>query len=154
MPKYDNICGYCGNTFTTRIADQICCSRECSDNLRRKRRYDKVINKWLNNDMDYLSIKGKVSRGELNLINKSIIKDYLLKEQNYKCAICGSQNIWNNQELKFILNHIDGDWKNHAKTNLRLICPNCNSQLDTTKNNHGNGRYSGRHAYLKSISVN
>lgn len=41
--------------------------------------------------------------------------------------------IWNNKELHFILDHIDDDATNNIRTNLRMICPNCDSQLDTYK---------------------
>jgi hypothetical protein len=54
---------------------------------------------------------------------------------------------WNGENLVFILDHIDGNWRRHIKNNLRLICPNCNSQLDTTKNHWGKGRRSNRQFY-------
>ena len=50
----------------------------------------------------------------------------------YKCAICGQEPFWNNQELTLILDHIDGNNSNHTLTNLRWVCPNCNQQLETT----------------------
>ena len=46
--------------------------------------------------------------------------------------------IWNNKPINFILDHIDGDASNNWKDNLRLICPNCDSQLDTYKSRSKN----------------
>lgn len=33
----------------------------------------------------------------------------------------------------FVLDHIDGDCSNNKRENLRLICPNCDSQTSTFK---------------------
>ena len=74
-------------------------------------------------------------------------KKFFLKEQNYKCAICGVSNIWNNKELVFILDHINGRANDNSRNNLRLICPNCDSQLDTYKSKNKN---SDRQGYRKT----
>ena len=66
-------------------------------------------------------------------INYQWLKPIILKEQNNVCSICGLSTLWNNKELHFILDHIDGDATNNLRSNLRLICPNCDSQLDTYK---------------------
>lgn len=34
--------------------------------------------------------------------------------------------------------HIDGDASNNFRDNLRLVCPNCDSQLDTYKSRNKN----------------
>lgn len=56
-----------------------------------------------------------------------------MKSQNNCCAICGQSSTWNNKPLQFVLDHIDGDASNGFRDNLRLICPNCDSQLETFK---------------------
>lgn len=49
---------------------------------------------------------------------------------DYKCSVCGISE-WNNQPLQLQIDHIDGNFRNNRKENLRFICPNCHSQTDT-----------------------
>jgi predicted nucleic acid-binding Zn ribbon protein len=65
-------------------------------------------------------------------------KKFFLEEQEYKCAVCGCENKWNGKPLVFVLDHIDGDASNNRRENLRLVCPNCDSQLDTFKSKNKN----------------
>jgi len=70
------------------------------------------------------------------------IRRFISTEQDQRCAICRMTAAWNGQPLTFILDHIDGNSDNNVRSNLRLICPNCDSQLPTYKSrNRGNGRY-------------
>jgi hypothetical protein len=65
----------------------------------------------------------------------------IFEDQRGCCAICGCPATWNDTELRFVLDHIDGDASNNHRENLRLICPNCDSQLPTYKSrNRGRGR--------------
>ena len=80
---------------------------------------------------------------------RNCIRDYIYKSQDYKCAICGCDNKWNGQDLKFVLDHIDGDASNNKQENLRLICPNCDSQLDTYKSKNKNSARNFRHKYYE-----
>ncbi len=69
------------------------------------------------------------------------IREYLYSTQNHKCAICGMGREWNGQPLNFILDHIDGDSSDTTPGNVRLLCPNCDFQLPTSKGkNQGRGR--------------
>ena len=49
--------------------------------------------------------------------------------------------------------HIDGDATNNRRENLRLVCPNCDSQLPTYKSrNRGKGRHFRRQRYANGQS--
>lgn len=55
--------------------------------------------------------------------------------------------------LEFVLDHIDGDATNNARENLRMVCPNCDSQLPTFKSkNRGKGRHFRRERYANGRS--
>lgn len=54
-------------------------------------------------------------------------------------GVCGMKPIWNGKELVFIIDHIDGHASNNRRDNL--LCPNCDSQLDTYKNKCGERSY-------------
>ena len=68
------------------------------------------------------------------------IKSFLFERDGEGCSVCSIKD-WNNQPLTFECDHIDGDSRNCAPENLRMICPNCHSQTPTYKaKNNGNGR--------------
>ena len=62
---------------------------------------------------------------------ENLKKEYIRRIQsgNAKCEECGIED-WNGKALVFHIHHIDGDHKNNAKTNLKLLCPNCHSQTE------------------------
>lgn len=61
-------------------------------------------------------------------LKRRLIEGGLLKNE---CAICTQTNTWQNKPLVLILDHINGISDDHRLFNLRLLCPNCNSQTDT-----------------------
>jgi hypothetical protein len=81
------------------------------------------------------------------------IRDYIRRDQRGRCAICTIWREWNGHPLNFVLDHIDGDATNNRRENLRLICPNCDSQLPTFKSrNMGKGRHYRRQRYAEGKS--
>ncbi|MEU4731650.1 HNH endonuclease [Streptomyces sp. NPDC023588] len=56
-----------------------------------------------------------------------------------ECGMCGIPATWQDCPLPLEVDHIDGDWRNNLRENLRLLCPNCHSTTDTYR-----GRAKGR----------
>ena len=65
--------------------------------------------------------------------NRSHLKKRLLKERllEKKGALCSQGTHWNNRPLVLVLDHINGVSNDNRLKNLRLLCPNCNSQTKT-----------------------
>lgn len=68
---------------------------------------------------------------ENSIHSRKAAKERFVKLVKDECAICGQQPLWNGSPMKLILDHINGIFNDHRVENLRLVCPNCNSQLDT-----------------------
>lgn len=130
----DDVCIVCGRQLTRNHKTPY-----CQIHYIEKQREEK-IDKWLKCGDTGMAVDTTI---------RGVIRDYILKEQNYKCAICGIENKWNGNELKFILDHIDGDASNSTQQNIRLICPNCDSQLGTYKSKNKNSSRNKRKQFLQ-----
>lgn len=75
------------------------------------------------------------SRGTLK---KRLLKDGILKNA---CSICGQKEIHNEKPLIMVLDHVNGINNDHRLENLRMICPNCNSQTKTFAGRKGKKEY-------------
>lgn len=123
---------FCLNCGKKLHRKQKFCTAECSNRYKHKERY-----------AEFLENSKKYCRN--NYSPRSFKKD-ILEEQDNKCSICGCEPFHNGKELIFILDHIDGDASNNKRENLRCICPNCDSQLDTYKSKN---KHSTRRDYYK-----
>lgn len=76
----------------------------------------------------------KISR---RTIKARLIKEGLLKNE---CMVCKQGNDWKGKPLVMVLDHIDGRKNNYRVENLRLLCPNCNSQTETFSGRNNKGK--------------
>lgn len=65
-----------------------------------------------------------------NWLKKRLIQEGLLEN---RCVICGQEPEWNGKPLVMHLDHINGVHTDNRLSNLRIICPHCDSQLPTYK---------------------
>ena len=136
VPKHKDVCVICGKALQVGHKSDY-----CAEHLIEQRKKER-INNWL-------------STGDIGLkpdcTIRGIFREYILKEQNGCCAICGMPSEWNGKPLVFVLDHINGDASYSARENLRLVCPNCDSQLDTFKAKNKNSARTKRKKYLQEI---
>lgn len=126
---------YCSNCGISKVKKgaTIYCSVHCQQELKQQR----MILKWL------MTGEAVVGTHVDHYTKRSV-----LKWQDHKCAICDMPDEWNGKPIVFILDHIDGNAENNNRFNLRCVCPNCDSQLDTFKSrNKGKGRHGRKKRY-------
>lgn len=61
-------------------------------------------------------------------LKKRLLKLGLLSNS---CSICGLSETWNRKPIIMVIDHINGDNVDNRIENLRMLCPNCNSQQST-----------------------
>lgn len=163
-------CMNCFNVLSYESRTYKYCSRKCSaivNNKKRTKPNDNCIvcNKQiLGKGSKYCSTdchqkhrwqlkKQEIENGQCNTTTcTSVYKKYLEEKYGHKCSICGISD-WNDKPLIMILDHIDGHSENNKIENLRLVCSNCDSQLDTYKaKNKGKGRFSRKQRFLEGKS--
>ena len=91
---------------------------------------------------DILVVDSTYSRKNLKT---RLIRDNILEN---KCSNCGLEPIWDGKTLVLIIDHINGINNDNRIENLRLLCPNCNSQTSTFA-----GRRLKKEYYCKQCNV-
>lgn len=133
--KENHYCLNCGNILNN-YAKKFC-SLKCKGEFQHKQLYQLILN-------------GDASIMRANYSPRKF-RDDIISEQQGVCAICGCKPEHNGKPLVFIVDHIDGNAANNRRDNLRCVCPNCDSQLDTYKSKNKNGArsYYRYHKYDK-----
>lgn len=114
-------CKRCGKELTKKQSHNTYCSSECA-NLAKT---ENTIQRWLSGE--YSGVRGT------NQISMPI-RDYLLKESNYSCELCG----WNKinpitKKVPLEIHHKNGNYLDNTKDNLQVLCPNCHSLTENYK---------------------
>ena len=111
--------------------------------LSKKQKYlTRILKRYVEkNNIDISHFTKKVLSDEEIFCKNSKVSQHALRlryrENNYtkyKCALCDLDE-WNGMPIVLNLDHIDGDNHNNELSNLRWLCPNCDSQLPTFCNN-------------------
>lgn len=110
-------CSFCNKSYLSRSKNLKIklCSKECSKKYK-----------------IFLIEKSGSFTGWWN--NNKSIRKYLIEKHGNYCSICHqSGDSWNGKPITLIVDHIDGKADNWSINNIRLVCPNCDSQLPTFK---------------------
>jgi hypothetical protein len=108
--------------------------------------YTTFNNFCLKNNIDLSHMTGEIERKprksdvklkdvmtEKSTYARHLLKRRLLKERllENKCNICGLFEQWQGKPIVLVLDHINGVNDDNRLENLRMLCPNCNSQQET-----------------------
>ena len=121
----ERFCLYCGKS----LGSDWKASRKkyCSNAHQMAAKQKQLLEHWLSTGE--LSDYTGGARGDTP--GAGYLRTFLIEDQKHTCALCKKPDEWEGKALKLILDHIDGDCTNNRRENLRLICPNCNSQTST-----------------------
>ncbi|KKU65909.1 MAG: hypothetical protein UX89_C0025G0002 [Parcubacteria group bacterium GW2011_GWA2_47_16] len=105
----------------------------CGNPCQLEYQYQCYIRDWKEGKVTGLQSIGTVS---------PYIKRFLRKKFGNRCQQCGWAKINpKSGVVPLVADHVDGNWRNNIESNLRLLCPNCDSLTPTYAGlNRGNGR--------------
>lgn len=106
--------------------------------------YELIKARIIEYELDTSHFLIKIQNKNNNEINENILSDgkkYRIQHKRlknallklgvvYKCSECGI-NEWENKKITLDIDHINGNWGDCRKENLRFICPNCHRQTNT-----------------------
>jgi|SRR5208282_4582894 len=78
---------------------------------------------------NYLTYSASKSKPKPATLKRELLAIGVIEE----CALCHLKSTWNGKPLDLKLDHIDQNLNNNYPSNLRLVCPNCQSQLPKRK---------------------
>lgn len=79
-------------------------------------------------------LEGKHPQYQSNKLRIRLLEEKIFE---YKCYTCNNVE-WLGKPIPLELEHIDGDFSNHLRYNLTIICPNCHAFTDTYRGKNVN----------------
>lgn len=74
---------------------------------------------------EYLILRNSGTRQKSYILRRCLIEIGI----EYECSLCGLPPVWNGYPITLEVDHINENWLDDRKENLRFLCPNCHSQL-------------------------
>ena len=92
---------------------------------------------------------------ENSTYSRKALKDRLIKTGMLKeiCGNCEMLPEWDGKKLILILDHVNGINNDNRIENLRLLCPNCNSQTETFSGRNQGKRKTIKHCFDCGIII-
>jgi hypothetical protein len=127
----------CGNRVKSNVA------KYCSLKCQKDEQYRAFVRRWLSGEVD-----GTTTGLDVPSLN---IRRYMIEKCGERCQMCGwAERNPRTGRIPIHLDHIDGNARNNAERNLRLLCPNHHALTETFGNaNMGNGRPGRRARYIR-----
>lgn len=129
--KKEGKCLFCDKSFTYDDTRQF--GKYCNNTCQQDHKF-------------YTETKLLVEQGKIS--QRPTLKNYLIRVKEEKCELCNQNSFWKGNPLSLQVDHVDGNSDNNFPINLRLLCPNCHSQQETSKNR--NKKNCKRNVYLRS----
>lgn len=133
----EKTCVVCGKTWESWNSNSRYCSIECQSEYK----YNEFISRWLSGEIN--------GSGKCSKLSAYVVR-YVLEKANYKCEECGFNKVHPRTGKPILeIHHIDENPENSTVENLKVLCPNCHSFIDSKDSKKGNGRRYYRQEYYK-----
>jgi len=129
-----------GNTYKVKRREKKCmtCMRSMSHKHKKFCSHSCYSQDRRNKALAQIKSSGLLTNNNTHRCSPSM-KSCLAELNGSNCSICNQEPFWNGKPMIMILDHINGISNDWRLENVRLVCPNCDTQLDTFKSRNKNG---------------